>query len=168
MESLLRNQGLNLQPPALQGEVLTARPAGKSRFHLNCLMCGFDYRDWLIIRNTRFVSIPWCPASRGHSLNTWVTGTGSSSQRPASGHSHSGAHTLRHQLHCSTGSRVLPRHLPTALIFTTACTALWPSLASPLPTPGWSQDGLQGSKSIRLFLLPPQLSAPSLLYQQCH
>ena len=64
-------------------------------------------------------------------LNTWVTGTGSSSQRPASGDSHSGAHTLRHQLHRSTGSHVLPRHLPTALIFTTACTALWPSLASP-------------------------------------
>ena len=68
-------------------------------------------------------------------LNTWVTGTGSSSQRPASGDSHSGAHTLRHQLHRSTGSRVLPRHLPTALIFTTACRALWPSLASPPPAP---------------------------------
>ena len=139
---------------------------GSPVFILIFLMCGFDYRDWLIIRNTRFVSIPWCPASRSHSLNTWVTGTGSSTQRPASGDSHSGAHTLRHQLHCSTGSRVLPRHLPTALIFTTACRALWPLLAS--PPPGRSQDGLQGSKSIRLFLLPPQLSAPSLVYQQCH
>ena len=69
-------------------------------------------------------------------LNTWVTGTGSSSQRPASGDSHSGAHTLRHQLHHSTGSRVLPRHLPTALIFTTACRALWPSLASTPPPRG--------------------------------
>lgn len=35
VESLLHNQGLNLQPPALEDEVLTTRPAGKSLFYLN-------------------------------------------------------------------------------------------------------------------------------------
>ena len=33
VESLLPNQGLNLQPPVLEGEVLTTRPPGKSLFY---------------------------------------------------------------------------------------------------------------------------------------
>ena len=39
VESLLPNQGLNLQPPVLEGEVLTTGPPGKSLFYLNFFCC---------------------------------------------------------------------------------------------------------------------------------
>ena len=76
-----------------------------------------------------------------------MTGTGSSSQRPGSG----GTPSQRHQLHRSVGSCVLTCHLLSAHFFTTSMQSTGHLPASHLL--GQSQNGLQDSKSIRLFLL---------------
>ena len=81
-----------------------------------------------------------------------MTGTGSSSQRPGSGGARSGGTpSQRHQLHHSVGSCVLTCHLLSAHFFTTSMQSTGHLPASHLL--GQSQNGLQDSKSIRLFLL---------------
>ena len=81
-----------------------------------------------------------------------MTGTGSSSQRPGSGGARSGGTpSQRHQLHRSMGSCVLTCHLLTVHFFTTNMQSTGHSPASHFL--GQSQNGLQDSKSIRLFLL---------------
>lgn len=129
-------------------------------------MCGFDYRDWLIIRNTRFVSSPWFPGSRSHWTHGWLE-QGLLPRGLSLGTHTLGAHTLR-GISCTAPLALVCLHVTCWLRMSSPQHAghSGHSLASPLP--GQSQNGLQGSKSIRLFLLSPRLLALCLVYQQCH
>ena len=142
---------LNLQPPVLEGEVLTTGPPGKSLFYLNFfLLCGFDYRDWLTIKNIRFVSVPWFPGSRSHWTQGWLE-QGLLPRGLALGAHALGAHPLR-GISCTVLWALVCLHVTCWLRISSPPHAEHSGRSPASHLLAQSQNGLQDSKTIRLFL----------------
>ena len=128
-------------------------------------MCGFDYRDWLIIRNTRFVSIPWCPGSRSHWTHGWLEQGLLPSGLPL------GTHTLGHTLwgtSCTAPLALVCFHVTCRLRLSSPQHAEHSghrSRAPPLPpAPGRSQDGWSTRLQVHQAL---SASSPALSSFSC-